>query len=42
MTDPAYAGPGLAEGKSQPMSEVKIMRPSKKAQWLRLSTKHAR
>jgi hypothetical protein len=43
VSDPAYGGGhGLSEVKSQPMSEVKILRPSKKAQWLKLSTKHAR
>lgn len=43
VSDPAYGGGhGLAEGKSQGMGEVKIMRPSKKAQWLKMSTKQAR
>jgi hypothetical protein len=43
VSDPSYGGGhGLAEGKNQPLGEVKIMRPSKKAQWLKMSTKHAR
>jgi len=43
VKDPAYAGAhGLPNSGSQPLSEVKIMRPSKKAQWLKLSTRHAR
>jgi hypothetical protein len=43
VQDPAYVGGhGLADQLNKQLPDAKIMRPSKKAQWLRLSTKHAR
>jgi hypothetical protein len=43
IQDPTYAGAGLPHSKTgAALPDAKITRPSKKAQWLRLSTKHAR
>lgn len=43
VQDPAYVGGhGLADQVNKQLPDATIMRPSKKAQWLRLSTKHAR
>lgn len=44
VTDPAYAQQQASgDGSSaQPLPDSPIMRPSKKAQWLRMSTRHSR